>query len=121
MIDFLVKEQERVAWGGKKRERQSGQTLGDPARVSPSPALASAPRCVSRSSSLSLKERPPGARPPGSADGPEALGAFFLHEPRCSKYEGKGPETNLAVHSAGFHYGLSSVGFLPPLIINWQV
>lgn len=70
--------------------------------------------------SLLLKEKPFRAHPSISTDRPEALISFFFHKPHCSKYVGKGPETNLAERSAGFQCSLSLVGFFPPLIINWQ-
>lgn len=67
-----------------------------------------------------MNEKPFGAHPSGGGDRPEALVSFCLHKPQRSKYEGKGPETDLVVRSAGFQYGLSLVGSFPPLIINWQ-
>lgn len=76
--------------------------------------------CVSQPLSLFLNEKPFRPHPSVSVDRPVALVSFSFPQPQCSKYERKGPVTNLAVHSAGFQYGLSLVGFFPPLIINWQ-
>lgn len=88
--------------------------LRDPGCVSPSPALAFSPWHV-----LALVPLVGGEALQSSSFGwhwqPEALISFALHKPQCSKYEGKGRETNLAVPSAGFQYGLSSVGFFPLL------
>lgn len=68
---------------------------------------------------LLRKEKPFKSHPSVSTDRPEALVSFFLCKPHCSKYEGKEPQTDK--RSAGFQYGLSLVGFFPPLIINWQI
>lgn len=72
------------------------------------------------SQSLLLEEKPFRSHPSVSTDRPEALVSFFFHKSYCSKYEGKGPETNLDERSAGFQYGPSLAGFFPPLIINWH-
>lgn len=109
MIDLIVKSQERFFWGGKMRERQSGQsnvlpscgTLDAFPHLWPLPFHCSV-GCVSQFLSLLLKEKPFRAHPSVGGDRPEMLISFFLHKPGRSKYEGEEPETNLAVHSAGF-------------------